>query len=152
MNFVYKLFYRGAQNSKFNLKIIQLPEAQVKNRIEKKKSLSATLIFFSGFLNALGSYTLFCVLGLDWLLLFLHFYFFAVVNPVSNAAQFLYLVSVFGVDYLFVGNSISDLVISFSVFASLVASCNNLVGEIDKEIIKFRLLEKLFHGRFRVFV
>jgi hypothetical protein len=56
------------------------------------------------------------------------------------------------VDYLFVGNSISDLVISFSVFASLVASSNNLFGEIDKEIIKSGLLEKLFHGRFGIFV
>ena len=152
MKFVYKLMDRGAQNSKFNLKNIQPPEAQVKNRIEKKKSLRATLIFFSGFLNALGSYIDFFVHGLDQLLLFFFlFHFGVVVDPISNAAEFFYLLAELGVDYLFVWNS-SGLVFSFSVFRCLVAPGNNLFSEIDEEIIKFGFTEELFHGRFGVFV
>jgi hypothetical protein len=114
-----------------------------------------SLICFTGFLNALGSYIDFCVfLGVDEFLLLLLllvklFYFIFVVEEiVTNSAKLFNLLLELDVDYLFV--SLNSFVAS--VVRGLVPSLNNLISEIVEKIIKSCVHEEVLDGLFGVLV
>ena len=114
-----------------------------------------SLICFTGFLNALGSYIDFCVVfGVDEVLLLLLllvklFYFIFVVEEiVTNSAKLFNLLLELDVDYLFV--SLNSFVAS--VLRGLVPSLNNLISEIVEEIIKSCVHEEVLDGLFGVLV